>query len=93
MKKQTVITTILASGFLFASTVSFAQNNDTDLVYGSSSVAVSVSEPFLFEASVPNNIATDLVYGDFQIEPTSRGETHDHLVDNRNNSTDLIYGS
>ena len=94
MKMQTTLYSVITSCLLVAG-VAFAsstQNSETDLIYGSSSVVPSIGETYVAGPSVQNNLATDLIYGDQQTIP-SPGESPAQFVDNRNNNTDLIYGS
>ncbi len=93
MKKQIIINSIITSGLLLASTVSFSANNDTDLIYGNGSVITSESEAYVAGLSTQNNQANDIIYGDQKEPAPSRGESYERFVDNRNSNTDLIYGS
>ena len=95
MIKQFIVSSIISSGFLFASTSSFSsdRNNSSDLIYGTGTVITSASEPYIAGlTTTTNNQATDLVYGDFLPKP-SPSEAPERLGNNLDNVNDMIYGS
>ena len=94
MKKHTVLQSVIASGFLFAGVVSAGstQNNETDLIYGKGIVVAAQSEVHIAGPSMQTNQSTDMLYGMHKTQP-SQGESPEKFADNRNNNTDLIYGS
>ena len=94
MKKHTIIKSIIASGLLFAgaASASSTQDNETDLIYGNSSVVPGKSEAYIAGSSMQSDQSTDLIYGELKTKP-SQGEAPEKFANTRDNNTDLIYGS
>ncbi len=94
MKRHSTINSIIAMGFLFAgqASASSTQDNETDMIYGNSSVVPSQSEAYVAGTSARNGLEEDMIYGEQKTSP-SRGESYERFVNNRDNNTDLIYGS
>ena len=94
MKRHSIINSIITMGFLFAgqASASSTQENDTDMIYGNSSVVPSQSEAHVTGTSERNGLEEDMIYGKQKTSP-SRGEPYERFVNNRDNNTDFIYGS
>ena len=96
MKKTIATTAILTASLLFAgSSVARGIQSDSegDIIYGGGAEAASPSQPYVHTGPVQSDGDTDFLYSRSEILNPSLSESPDRLVDDRDFSNDLIYGS
>ena len=87
----TFVMTFLAAGSSFARSV---QNGaEYDLLYGNSNIEPVPSQPVAVSGPVQNGSEYDVLYNVERYEPTQMFQKPERLADDRDLSTDLIYGS
>ena len=87
---KTTITAIALSGLLFSG-LSLADGQEDDLLYGDRMISASPSQAWTIGGLETQN-ATDLVYGRSPIHG-SRHSGFEQIADDRQFSTDIVYGS
>ena len=96
MKKNVAIATTLISSLFFAGSAlarGVQSDSEGDMLYGQGAVAVSPSQVFVYTGPVQNGSETDLLYNRGEQFDSALSESPDRLADDRDISTDLIYGS
>lgn len=95
MKRSTVITAALVSSMVFSG-YSLARGIQSDLeedmLYGNGQVAASYSGAFVYTGPVRDGEEDELLYSRNRPEPTMSFEGYQRLADDRDSSTDQIYG-
>ena len=96
MKKTIAIYAILTASLLFSGS-SFARgeqsDSEGDMIYGGGAVAASPTQPYIYTGPVQTDGDTDFLYNPAGDLNPSLSESPDRLVDNRDFSDYLIYGS
>ena len=62
------------------------------MLYGTGQVAASYSGAFVYTGPVRDGEEDELLYSRHRLEPTTSFEGYQRLADDRDSSTDLIYG-
>ena len=96
MNKTITTTATLIASLLFAGS-SLARGVQTDsegdMIYGGGAVASSPSQPSVTTGPEQSDGSTDFLYSRDEILNPSLSESPDRVVDDRDFSNDLIYGS
>jgi len=96
MKKIIATTTILTASLLFAgSSLARGTQSDSegDMIYGGGAVVASPSQPYVYTGPVQSDGGTDFLYSRDEILNSPLSGSPERLVDDRDFSNDLIYGS
>jgi hypothetical protein len=96
MKTNVATTATLISSLLFAgASLAGAVQSDSegDMIYGNGAVAPSPSQPYVHVGPVQNGAETDFLYHRDELREASPFQSPERMVDDRDISTDLIYGS
>lgn len=97
MKKNFAITATLLSSLLAAGNSlavgPIQTDSEGDMIYGQGMVAASPSEPFIYTGPVQNEVEGYPLWNLHQSEPTRAFDAPERIADDRDLSTDLIYGS
>ncbi len=97
MKKNIPITAVLLLS-LFTAGSSLAagpvqSDAEGDMIYGQGMVAASPSQPFVYYGPVQNDVDGYLLWNLHEAQPSPSFGPVNRIADDRDLSTDLIYGS
>ncbi len=96
MKRSIFITAALVSSIVFSGAAlarTTQSDSEGDMLYGNGLVAASPSDAFHYMGPVQNGREGDLLYSRNRPEPTVAYQGYQRLADDRDSSTDQVYGS
>lgn len=96
MKKSIIITVALVSSIVFSGAGlarGTQSDSEGDMLYGNGLVAASPSEAFHSMEPVQNGLEGDLLYSQNRSEPSVPFQGYQRIADDRDSSTDQVYGS